>query len=440
MDDHDYGANNGDKTYKYRRESGVAYVDFVGEPGDSPIRKRAAAGRGVYGVKVFDFARSEGDELVSDVEAGIDPDVVDADDAELTYDYSNKSVAVFVLDVRSNRTPWPKGLDVWIQSDTGDILGEEQWVWFEEAIQRSKASVNIIVSGLQVHANRFPNANIAEEWVNFPRSRQRLFEAILQEGVKAPLIVSGDVHMAQLLRKDCFKRTGDDDGLAKRRARPLVELTTSGLTHSWGTCFASSKQYHTSWYAPYFHWMSRTSMSFGHWVCPWTELVRNDMTVTGENVEVSSKDTADVEDSYENGGAEGAKVGKQFYLELNFGELEFDWNQRTVSMRVLGVDGPDTPMLGAKWSFDQLSGDVVMPGSIIEANDIARVESALSPNDEWVCVNYQGVAHPLDYFVGTLTGAVLLFSLILLPNILSVVAVMVVVRHVLRRVKAMNWR
>ena len=444
MDDHDYGANNGDRTYRYRRESGMAYVDFVGEPDDSPIRKRAVAGKGVYGVKVFDFAKGNGDELVSDADAGIDPDVVDDTDADVTYDYSNRSVAVFVLDVRSNRTPWRKGLGAWMQSDTGDMLGDAQWQWFEAAIRRSRASVNIIVSGLQVHANRFPNANIAEEWVKFPRSRQRLYETILQEGVKAPFIVSGDVHMAQLLRKDCFKRTGDGAVVAQHRARPLVELTTSGLTHSWGTCFASSKKYHSSWYSPYFHFLSRTSMSYGHmdWVCPWTELVR---TTTSSSISEgsSSKDTVTVMEDYglhENGGAEGAKVGKQFYLELNFGELEFDWDQRTVSMRIVGIEGPDMPMLGAKWSFDQLSGDVTMPGSIIDSHDISSVASKLSSNDQWVCVNYQGVAHPVHYFLGTFSGAVLLFSLILLPNILSVLAVLVAVRFVLRRMRPLLWK
>ena len=83
VDDHDYGQNNGDRTYKYRRESGLAYVDFVGEPTDSPIRRRAASGKGVYGVKLFDFAREKGDELVPDIEAGVDPDAVSDEDCEV---------------------------------------------------------------------------------------------------------------------------------------------------------------------------------------------------------------------------------------------------------------------------------------------------------------------------------------------------------------------
>ena len=65
---------------------------------------RASAGLGVYGVKVFDFDRPIGRQVLSDLEAGIDPDVVSKPQG--TPLYSNKTVAVFVLDVRSNKTPW----------------------------------------------------------------------------------------------------------------------------------------------------------------------------------------------------------------------------------------------------------------------------------------------------------------------------------------------
>ena len=430
VDDHDYGQNNGDRTYKYRRESGLAHVDFVGEPADSPIRRRAASGKGVYGVKVFDFARDVGDELVPDVEAGIDPDVVNESDyitkGNAKPAYSKRSVAVFVLDVRSNRTPWPEGINAWFPSD-GDMLGEEQWKWLESALNRSKASVNIIVSGLQVHANRFPSANVAEEWVKFPKSRQRLYEIILQSEAQSPFIVSGDVHMAQLSRKDCYRRQGTGDIIGSV-PRSLVELTTSGLTHSWGTCFASSERYHTAWYAPYFHFMSRASMAFNHLnaICPWNELVQTTADSLGAGTDQLL---------FENGGAEGAKTGKQFSLELNFGELEFDWPKEVVTMRVFGVSGTEQPMLSAKWSFTQLNGESIMPGSTVDQDDIEKVAPQLSADDRWVCVDYHGVVSSLHYFVSTSMGVTLLFTLILLPNILSVLTVLWVVRWILNKLK-----
>ena len=427
VDDHDYGQNNGDRTYKYRRESGLAHVDFVGEPDDSPIRRRAASGKGVYGVKIFDFAREKGNELVPDIEAGVDADAVSDEDynSKSKAKYSDKSVAVFVLDVRSNRDPWPKDINAWFPSD-GDMLGEEQWRWLETALNRSNATVNVIVTGLQVHADRFPSATVAEEWVKFPKSRQRLYEIILQSGAQSPFLVSGDVHMAQLSRKDCFHRQNEEHIGAS--SRPLVELTTSGLTHSWGTCFASSERYHTAWYAPYFHFMSRLSMSFNHLdlICPWNEVVA---TTTSDQLDTNDKQRL----LFENGGAEGSKTGKQFSLELNFGELEFDWEEQVVVMRVFGVTGTDQPMLSAKWSFDQLSGNAIMPGSTISTNDIEKVASHLSADDQWICVDYNGLVSPLHYFVSTSMGVTLLFTLILLPNILSIFCVLLVVRWILRK-------
>ena len=36
VDDHDYGTNNGDKTFPWRRENAIEYVDFLDLPKDSP--------------------------------------------------------------------------------------------------------------------------------------------------------------------------------------------------------------------------------------------------------------------------------------------------------------------------------------------------------------------------------------------------------------------
>ena len=169
-------------------------------------------------------------------------------------------------------------------------------------------------------------------------------------------------------------------------------------------------------------------MSFNHLdlICPWNELVA---TTTSDQLDTNDKQRL----LFENGGAEGSKTGKQFSLELNFGELEFDWEEQVVVMRVFGVTGTDQPMLSAKWSFDQLSGNAIMPGSTISTNDIEKVASHLSADDQWICVDYNGLVSPLHYFVSTSMGVTLLFTLILLPNILSIFCVLLVVRWILRK-------
>lgn len=169
FDDHDYGRNNGDRTYKYKRESAMLFMDFIAKSNKNvhssefgTMENRAASGKGLYGVKVLDFARQLNEQVLSDQEAGLDLDAVHEWNPSLTL--SNKSVAIFVLDCRSNKTPWPKRTFFAPSTSNGDFLGEEQWRWFEEALRRSTASVNIVVQGLQVHAEHMFDGNIAEEW------------------------------------------------------------------------------------------------------------------------------------------------------------------------------------------------------------------------------------------------------------------------------------
>jgi alkaline phosphatase D len=169
IDDHDYGKNNGDKTYPFRCEAGIQFTNFLGLTNEtSAMARRAAKGLGVYGVQVYDFS-STTHRLLTDTEAGLDPDVVpEQNDRHRSNDSdeeTNQLVAVFVLDVRSNRTPWATTIPERFKVDPdGDFLGEDQWKWFETALGRSNASVNIIVSGVQVHAPWFYDGNRVENW------------------------------------------------------------------------------------------------------------------------------------------------------------------------------------------------------------------------------------------------------------------------------------
>eukprot|EP00573_Skeletonema_grethae_P011403 CAMPEP_0201709098 /NCGR_PEP_ID=MMETSP0578-20130828/57768_1 /ASSEMBLY_ACC=CAM_ASM_000663 /TAXON_ID=267565 /ORGANISM="Skeletonema grethea, Strain CCMP 1804" /LENGTH=226 /DNA_ID=CAMNT_0048198043 /DNA_START=89 /DNA_END=765 /DNA_ORIENTATION=- len=94
IDDHDYGQNNGDFTYQFKKESNLAFIDFMygdiakdrecalqeADEKDScrstenednsssherkgrsklsdPMHQRSLDGKGVYGVQLFDFSR-----------------------------------------------------------------------------------------------------------------------------------------------------------------------------------------------------------------------------------------------------------------------------------------------------------------------------------------------------------------------------------------------
>lgn len=410
IDDHDMGMNNADETYQFIRESALEFLNFVGENRQNAMYQRAMKGYGVYGVKVFDFEKVRDDYLLSDEEAAIDPDVVGYEfiNSQSKKEFKERRIAIFLLDARTNKTPWGHGFDAWKRNYAGDFLGERQWKWFESAIANSDASLNIIVNGLQVHPFRHPNANTAEQWSQFPSSRQRLYDAILRDDVRAPILVSGDVHMAQIMRKDCWLR----NDVSATSTRPLVEFTTSGMTHSWGNVFASSEKFHKTWrYLP-MHIMSKSMMTVAHWIMPMPDLM------------VSSKNSgADTKlHLYENGGAEGAKVGKQYSLEKNFGEIEIFWGNRTVAIRAFGEGVNQSPLLSASFSLDELSGKQTMPGAIDNIQSYQdsggfMLDGSIIDDSKTICMNHRGPPSIMHFTFGILGMTMLLSFFLLGPQI-----------------------
>jgi len=100
----------------------------------------------------------------------------------------------------------------------GDILGEAQWVWLEGELTRPGASVHMVVSGIQV----IPEEHGFEKWANFTAARSRLIELIAKTRPAGLFLASGDRHIAETSRMNIA-------GLGY----PLVEFTSSGLTHTW---------------------------------------------------------------------------------------------------------------------------------------------------------------------------------------------------------------
>lgn len=415
IDDHDYGINNGDKTYVYKRESAMAYTKFLGlDPEQSAMARRAHDGHGIYGVQLYDFERALGDELVPEEESGLDPDVTF--DAATDTPFSAQSVAIFVLDVRSHKTPWATRIPSSYYPDPqGDFLGERQWRWLEEGLRRSRASVNIIVQGLQVHPDRYPDGNIAEAWSRFPTAQQRLYQALLQPNVQAPMIVSGDVHMAQLMKKECHQ--------PQAGWKPLVEITTSGMTHAWGAknvCSTPSRTCRLS----YIKWASKTAMHFSHWFSPWTDLL---IKKGGEDSDTAGKD------------------GLQYSLDLNFAEFEFDWDQKQVVVRILGED--EHIHLAKVWSLDELNGkgpsgqprfvnnDYHIAKVRRSLEDLGVLESAVNNSNDWICVNYRGLPNPVHRVVAMASSVLALATLTTILPSMVLIAIVVVLMRQLR-----TWR
>jgi alkaline phosphatase D len=172
-DDHDYGENGGGSWYPKRSESQAALLDFLDEPADSPRRDQA----GVY--TSYDFGPS------------------------------GAHLRIILLDTRYHaERPGPGS----------DLLGEAQWTFLETALTNSNAQLLILGSSIQV----IPKDHRFEKWSDWPESRERILQLIHDSNVPGVLLISGDRHIHELSIYD----RGDGP-------YPLLELTSSGLTHAW---------------------------------------------------------------------------------------------------------------------------------------------------------------------------------------------------------------
>lgn len=172
-DDHDYGENNSGSWYPKKAESQQLALDFTDVPPNDPRRSR----EGIYGS--YDFG-PEG-----------------------------KRLKVILIDNRYHSDKRGKG---------EDMLGEEQMAWLQQELKSSDAQLNLIVSGTQV----LPEDHKYEKWANFPETRDTLFNFIRENKIPGVIFISGDRHIHEISVKN------DAD-----TPYPFVEVTSSGLTHSW---------------------------------------------------------------------------------------------------------------------------------------------------------------------------------------------------------------
>ena len=184
-DDHDYGVNDGGKSFDMKAESQKVLLDFLDVAPDASARDR----EGIY--------------------------------QSYTFGEEGKKVKIILLDTRYFRDDLkddPTGEARYQINPTGDILGESQWEWLKEELTNSDANVHLIASGYQV----IPEEQIYEKWFNFPTARQRFFDLLVETKAKNAILLSGDRHISEVSKIEL-------EGLGY----PLYEFTSSGLTHTW---------------------------------------------------------------------------------------------------------------------------------------------------------------------------------------------------------------
>ncbi len=163
-DDHDYGANDAGKDYPMKVESRDIFFNFWEEPADSPRRQHD----GIYHSYLYEGA-------------------------------PGPNLQIILLDTRWFRddlTPNDgTGKNDYIPNTDPSVnmLGATQWTWLEEQLQVD-ADLRIIGS-----SNQFAHEyNGWESWTNLPAERDRLLELIRTTEAEGVMILSGDVHYAEI--------------------------------------------------------------------------------------------------------------------------------------------------------------------------------------------------------------------------------------------------
>jgi len=195
-DDHDFGQNDAGKEYPNKEQSRKIMLDFFGEPKDSIRRTRPD---GIY----TSYMYGEGEQTVQ----------VIMPDLRWNRDELNhvSQTQYFTQRKANNQGPYSP-----TEVKGASMLGEAQWQWLEQELQKS-AAIKLIASSLQL----LPDFTGWESWANFPEDRARLFSLIKKHKVNGVIIASGDTHWGEISK------------YSKNLEYPLVEMTSSGLTEKW---------------------------------------------------------------------------------------------------------------------------------------------------------------------------------------------------------------
>ena len=175
-DDHDFGPNDGDRSYYFKYETQNAFKNFWANK--------------TYGT--------------------------DANQKEGIYSTFNWGDAqFFLLDDRFFKSPNDRL--------TGEktIIGSTQFEWLIDALSSSKAAFKVIVIGGQVLN---PSARF-ENYENYPKEKQKLLSEIEANKIKGILFLTGDRHFSELSK------------LNRENTYPLYDWTVSPLTSGVGNSY-----------------------------------------------------------------------------------------------------------------------------------------------------------------------------------------------------------
>lgn len=228
-DDHDMGVNDGGKEYAGKHITRQFLLDFLEAPLNDPRRLMEEG--------VYTFHTVPTSLLGNFMTEEVLPTPSNISFQRLMFKalqglYDNM-VCILLLDVRSFRDP----VNI---TESGDMLGEAQWKWVENVLQnisgaasgRQQCALTVVGGGIQFAFDEKPTEN----WGSFPASRDRLLHLLRVHRMERTIFITGDVHLGELGLDSSPRMVSELLGY------PLVEGTSSGLTHSVASMFSKSSR------------------------------------------------------------------------------------------------------------------------------------------------------------------------------------------------------
>jgi len=170
-DDHDYGLSDGGKDFIAKQFSKTAFIDFFDYPEINRLRDKDV---GIFHSRWLDFNGKSIQIIIPDTRWYRDQPLK-------TYLSKKQRDAI-------NLGPYQPTLDI-----SSTLLGVEQWAWLEAEFKKP-ADFKILVSSIQF----LTEFSGWETWANFPHERKRLLDLIEQNTTDNFIILSGDIHKAEI--------------------------------------------------------------------------------------------------------------------------------------------------------------------------------------------------------------------------------------------------
>eukprot|EP00903_Cladosiphon_okamuranus_P014674 g13601.t1 len=179
-DDHDYGVNDAGKELSDHPGRVAAFLDFLGAPADDPRR----GGATLYSSHDFGEAPKKVRVILLDIRT--------QRDGYHAFNIAHRKFKFAAMIGAMLR--WFSGSFCLGSDYAGSVIGEDQWEWLQGQLENSDASVHVLVSTLQVLTSN----PLVESWGHFPHSRKRLLDLLHRTNPAGLVILSGDVHHAEL--------------------------------------------------------------------------------------------------------------------------------------------------------------------------------------------------------------------------------------------------